>query len=192
MTRRLVLGVIALTLAVTPLDAQAPSASQWLLDINRDIWRPFLDGVAANDHHRYLGVRSRDYIRLQADARFFLDYDDYVDDTKAMMARYAARGATVRLDVRFTERITNGVFASERGVMRVVIDAEGRPGTPSYSYFQTTSRKEDGTWKVLVDYFGADRPAPDAAAFERAHPLTDVEPFGCYMTYPDKTSHCGR
>ena len=169
---------------------QGPSAMPWLEEINRDIWRPFVEGVATYKHELYLGVRSKDYIRLQADSRFFLDHDDYVDDTRRMMAQYAEQGARIDIEMRFTERIVNGESASERGIMKVTFTTPSSEARVSYAPFHAISRRERGTWKVLVDYFAAD-PA-DALAFARARAMTDLEPFKCYMTYPDKKQHCGQ
>lgn len=56
----------------------------------------------------YLRVRSRNYVRVQANGRLILTYDDYVDDTQQMMRRYREQGTRLTIDVRLEERITDG------------------------------------------------------------------------------------
>lgn len=171
--------------------AQNSSATKWLEEINRDVWIPFLAGVAQNDDSLYVHVHSRDYIRVQAEGRLILSYATYVDDTRAMMRQYAESGIGLSMQVRFEERIVNGQFASERGISKVVFAAEDGTARVYYGRFHTISRKEDGVWRILADYSPPASERVGEEEFTRAHEMEDVTPFRCYMMYPEKTLDCG-
>jgi ketosteroid isomerase-like protein len=183
--------IVFLVLANLAL-GQSQSPAQWLEEINRDIWKPFLSGVAKNDEALYLNVHSKEYVRVQAEGRLILSSDTYVDDTKTMMARYKSRGTDLTMDVRFEERIVNGEFASERGVSKVVFATKGAAPTVYYGRFHTISRKENGKWKIVSDYFPPASESVVEADFVRAKAMDDVTRFGCYMRYPGKTLDCAK
>jgi hypothetical protein len=167
-----------------------PPVRQWLMEINREIWTPFMEGVRTDVDSLYLRVRSRDYVRVQEDGRLILTYHDYVDDTRQMMARYREQGTRIAIDVRFEERITDGQTAFERGISRIVFSySDGRTRT-FFSRFRTISRKEGETWRVL-----SDTPALDSVGeveFRTAKALDDVATFLCFRRYPEKELRCGR
>jgi hypothetical protein len=171
--------------------AQGSGAARWLEEINRDIWVPFLDGVARNVDTLYLDVHSRDYVRIQEQGRLILSYDTYVDDTRTMMQQYHASGTRITMQVRFQERITNGQFASERGISRIVFATPNSEPRVFYGRFHAVSRREGGRWKILSDFAAAGGEPPGEAEFLGAHDMNDVTPFRCYMRYPEKKTDCG-
>lgn len=184
--------LIALLWFQTAAFAQRSAATKWLEEINRDIWIPFLAGVEKNDDSLYLTVHSRDYIRVQAEGRLILSYATYVDDTRTMMRGYKDRGTGLIMHVRFEERITNGQFASERGISRVVFSSKKGERRVYYSRFHTISRKENGVWKILTDHYPPADERVGEQEFNRAHEMGDVHPFRCYLLYPNKKQDCGK
>lgn len=121
-----VVGLFAATVWLAAA-AQDASARRWLGEINRDVWTPLMEGVRRDDASAYLGVRSKDYVRVASADRFILDYADYVDDTVKMMQRYREQGVRLSVEVRFEERIVDGRAASEKGISRVLfMDKEGK------------------------------------------------------------------
>lgn len=171
--------------------AQTPGAARWLEEINRDIWLPFLEGVARNVDTLYLDVHSRDYVRIQEQGRLILSYDTYVDDTRTMMQQYYERGTRITMQVRFQERITNGHFASERGISKIVFATPNPESRVMYGRFHTIARKEGGRWKILSDFGPAGGEPPGEEDFMSSHDMIDVMRFRCYMTYPEKKPECG-
>ena len=107
-------------LAASLAEAQQPKAAGWLAEINHDVWLPFMEGVNKDQASLYLGVRSGDYIRVQAGSKLILTYPEYVDDTVNMMSRYREQGTKLSIAVRFEERIINGGSASEKGISQVL------------------------------------------------------------------------
>jgi hypothetical protein len=168
--------------------AQEATSTKALKEINRDIWVPFMQGVAASEDALYLGTRSKDYVRVQANGRLILDHANYVDDTVTMMGRYRDQGAKVVLDVRFDERITDGRHASERGITRVIFTPKSGDARTSYTRFHVISRKEGAAWRVLTDYAPAD--SASEAEYQRAKAPDDVQEFRCHMPYPEKKLRC--
>ena len=155
--RRPVLALILLVLLApwSPTSAQEGQVRRWFEEINRDIWRPFMEGVQKDDESLYLRVRSKDYVRVQANGPLILTYADYVDDTVAMMRRYREQGVRLTIDVRFEERIIDGASASEKGISRVLFVARDGEMRTYYARFHTISRKEGETWRVLTEYFSS-------------------------------------
>ena len=175
--------------APSPATAQTPTA--WLREINRDVWAPFTRGVTENVDSLYLAVHSRDYVRVQSSARLILDYTAYEDDSRPIMADLRARGTTLRLAVRFDERIANGHHASERGVVEVVsTDRDGTSRT-FHTRFLVVSRKEGGTWKMLTEYHTTEGGTVGAADFQRGRAMDDVEAFRCVRVYGTPGETCG-
>lgn len=184
---------IAFAACLLALGASAqgqPDADRWFAEINRDVWTPFTEGVRKDDSALYLGVRSTEYVRVQASGRLLLDYADYVDDTVKMMAGYRAQGTAIVIDVRFEERIIDGKSASERGIQRVLFTPKGGETRTFYTRFHTISRKEGGKWRVLTDYFPASTDPITEAQYAQAKALDDVASFRCHMRYPEKKQRC--
>jgi hypothetical protein len=184
--------VLAVAIPHAPLRAQDPPVRQWFMEINRDIWTPFLEGVRNDDEALYLRVRSLDYVRVQANGRLILTHSDYVDDTQQMMRRYREQGTRLTIDVRFEERITDGKSASEKGISRVVFATADGGQRTYYSRFHTISRREEAGWRVLTEYFPAPTEDVGEEVFSQAKTLDDVADFRCFMPYPEKQLRCGR
>jgi hypothetical protein len=186
-------GAIAFLAATAALVLSSAALAQsatdrWFAEINRDIWLPFMEGVASDKERLYLAVRSKDYVRVQARGRVLLDHADYVDDTIKMMARYREQGARIVIDVRFEERIVDGKSASERGISRVSFKPREGEARISYGRFHTISRKEGDRWRVLTEYFAAE-PATEKQFLEAKAP-DDVSSFRCYLPYPERRQKC--
>ena len=186
------LCLAVLFLAPGAAAAQERGAAAWLEELNRDVWVPFLAGVAKYEDTGYVGVRSKDYIRVQSEGRLILSYETYVDDTRSMMASYKDRGTRLTMEVRFEDRITDGRFASERGITKVVFAPKEGEARTFYGRFHTVSRKENGVWRILVDYAAPASERVGEEEFKRARDMNDLEPFRCYMRYPGKKLDCGK
>jgi ketosteroid isomerase-like protein len=188
MTRLLVVFVVLLGFQ-TGL-SQTPGPREWLAEIERDIWLPFMEGVRTYNDPKYLEVHSKDYVRIDPTNRFLLDRKDYDDDTVKMMARYKADGRVISITVRFEERIVDGKSAFERGINEFVITAKDGSSRKSYGRFQVVSRKENGKWRMLTEYF-----PPGQATSEQylaAKAIGEYSAFLCYLPYPAKAPPCAR
>lgn len=156
-------------------DEAAQRRAQSLRQLEQQVWAPFSRGVNSYDDAAYLGTRSRDYVMVDSGPGAFLDHDFYAEDSARAMRGLREAGVRLQLEIRFEQRLADGEYASERGVMRTRrIDADGRERT-SHSRFHAISRREDGRWRVLTEYRWSVDPASDAAAFEAATPMAAAD-----------------
>ena len=148
----------------------APSTSaETLRELDRDLWTPFVEGVSSYDDAGYLATRSRDFVMVDDRGGNFLDYDYYAVDSAQAMQQLRESGVKLSAEVRFDTRRSDGEYASERGLLRIVrVDADGRQST-GITRFHAISRKEDGRWRVLTEHRWAD-PAATQAAFDALPP----------------------
>ena len=149
--------------------AAAAEPAQVLKEIDAAIWQPFLRGVNTFDHTLYAGVRARDSIFI--DGKRFFGYDAYVEDAVRVMAPLKQAGSRIEMSVRFEDRTTDGLYASERGVLRTIMtDARGEQRT-GYARFHVISRKQAEGWRIVTDYRWRTTPQADAEAFEKAQAM---------------------
>jgi hypothetical protein len=151
-----------------------PAQSEALRALNRDVWEPFVRGVSTFDDAAYLGVRSRDFVMVQQGKPHFLDHDFYTEDSVKVMRELKDAGTRLALEVRFEERMTDGEYSSERGLVRTTVTDAANVSRTSHSRFHSIARLEGGHWRVLTEYRSA--AGKDAAtAFASAHPMGDVD-----------------
>lgn len=167
--------VLPASLAHAQPEAAAQQRAQFLQQLEREVWQPFARGVNTYDDDAYLGTRSRDFVMVDSGPGNFLDHDYYAEDSSRAMRGLREAGVRLHLEIRFEQRLADGDYASERGIMRTLrTDADGRERT-SHSRFHAISRREDGRWRVLTEYRWNLDPASDAAAFEAATPMAAGE-----------------
>lgn len=167
--------------AILPLSivasAQAPApkaaGAEALQALDREVWLPFAKAFAEGDSEAYLALHSKAFVRAMGDPRRIDTYDQWAAGTRGMFKALAERGGKLRIRFRFLERIANAESASERGIYETThLDAKG--GTrKSYGKFHVISRREDGRWKILVDYDSSEGRSIDEAAFQAAHAPED-------------------
>ena len=139
-----------------------------LQQVNRDVWDPFVRGVGSFDDAAWAGVRSRDFVMVQAGKPHFLDHDFYIEDSTKVMGELKQAGTRLALELRFEERMTDGRHSSERGLVRTTMTETGKDAKTFYSRFHAISRVEDGRWRVLTEYrtpAGPDAEEKFSAAF---------------------------
>lgn len=168
-------GVLAGSLHAQSPDRAAQRAAQQaaqLAALDRDVWRPFLQGVRSDSAPLYVGVHGRDFHWVAPGARGrIMDRAEYDADSRMVMRRRREEGATIEIDVRFLERNVTATFAAEKAVTRFVLRRPGRAPETSYGIAHHFSRLEDGVWRVLLRH-GSTEPATEAT-FAAATPLTD-------------------
>jgi hypothetical protein len=148
--RSLMTGIILI--AYAPLQAQPNSI---LVELNHDIWKPFINGVNTNNPAMYNGVNSTDfYWVLDGEKPRIMNLAEYIDDAEKVMKSRTARGITTQLDVRFVERNVTSEFASEKCIVKYTSITPGKEPEVFYGFFHVFSRKENGVWKKLVQHAG--------------------------------------
>lgn len=159
-----------------PLAAQASSErARRLAELDRDVWRPFVQGVNADSAPLYVGVHGRDFHWVApGDSGRVMDRAEYDADSRAVMRRRRAEGGTSEIDVRFLERNATETFAAEKVVTRFVIRRPGREPQVGYGIAHFFSRRDDGVWRIELRYGSPERAT--AATFDAAAPLAPASP----------------
>lgn len=124
-------------------------------EINDQVWKPFTQALLDRDAAAFIAVHSRDVVRVERNSNRIIGHEEY---KKGMEASWPARKATNEanqikrtFELRFSERICNGELAYEVGYFKnESINPSGEKRS-SYGKFHVTLRKENGTWKILVD-----------------------------------------
>lgn len=167
--------ILPLLLLITTgaIAAETATPAQTLREIDRDIWKPFVRGVSTYEHELYLSVRAKDSIFV--DGKRFFGYDAYVEDAIRVMTPLQKAGTRLNMQVRFEERVTDGAFASERGVLRTVITDEKGVERMSHARFHVISRKQADGWRIVTDYRWRTGAQSDAQAFAAARAPEEFE-----------------
>jgi hypothetical protein len=103
-----------------------------------------------------------------------LGYDDYkagmMDSWPKWKESNTTNNAKYTFELRFTERIASGGQAYEVGYFKneAITGDEKRV---SYGMFHVTLRKENGTWKILVDSDSNEGRTITEEKFQAAKPL---------------------
>jgi ketosteroid isomerase-like protein len=125
-----------------PTSAQSDS-------INAQVWKPFIKAFHELNTDAFMALHSKDVSRvLDGDIQ---NYETYAQNTQRANASMKKDGNTQSLELRFTKRIVKGDRAYETGYYKgTFTPASGAP-RHYYGRFAVLLRKENGTWKILMD-----------------------------------------
>jgi ketosteroid isomerase-like protein len=119
--------------------------------INEQIWRPFLDGFNNRDTKTFMDVHSKDVVRSSRDSKQVIGWDEYFQQMERGDKSNAANKPKRMLELRFTERIYGKDKAVEVGIYKTTYVRADGIAQSFYGRFHCVHRKENGTWKILVD-----------------------------------------
>jgi uncharacterized protein (TIGR02246 family) len=148
-----------------------------LRELNRDVWHAFRRAYGARDAAAFLALHSPDLIRAGGPAHEVHGFEDYAAQTGQWFADLAGRGDSVGIEFRFLERIAAGDLASERGVFRITATRATGEQRVFYGRFHTFTRKQDGRWRIAVDYDTDDGGTLSAEPFAAGAEIDDVAAF---------------
>ena len=138
--------------AARPVKSPPAGSLPYLQELNRDIWLPFMEAYAAGDADKYLGLHTADFIRAQGDGQNTNDLEGYGTSIKAGFKRGKNQEGKTTIEFSFFERFSNGKTASERGIYKYSYTPKTGKSWTGYGQFHVFSRKENGRWKIAVDY----------------------------------------
>ena len=167
--------VLLLVLPIAVL-AQGSSKTDHLNDLNRQMWLPFIHGINTDDAKLYVGIHSEDFqwVAPGSNGRL-MNLQQYAEDSIAVMKRRKAEGARSEVEVRFIERNVNSSFAAEKCVMKFTLHREGQLPATSYGVAHYFSRKEDGRWRMFLQYGSTEKASE--ATFALATPIERIDQF---------------
>lgn len=143
--------------------SHAQSANQKA--INDQVWKPFVQNFNTGNTNGFMAVHSKDLVRVPRDAKSLSDFAQYKKQIESS-------GKSKRtIELRFIERISTDTKASEVGIYKTtVVTPQGETKT-FYAKFLVILRKENGTWKILVDTDSSEGGAINEEAFRAAQPI---------------------
>lgn len=173
--------LLILLLCLAPLSQalaqEAPKTEPMLREINRDIWLPFADAYATGNAEKYLKLHSRDFIRGEGDRKRVLNLTQYSEGVRRSFQQWKERGGKVDIQFRFLERMASDQAASERGIYQLSFTPTEGEARKFYGKFHVFSRKEEGVWKILVDYDSEEGGTIDEKSFQAAFALDDFAKY---------------
>ena len=119
--------------------------------INKQVWKPFIESFNNDDNAGFRKVHSVDLIRVIQDDNQVLGYEEYLkpadDSVKARWGKWKHH-----IELRFIQRIASCGKAFDVGYYKT-ISANINTGETRVSFgkFHVLLRTENGIWKILMD-----------------------------------------
>lgn len=140
-------------------------------EINDQVWKPFIKGFTEGDTDLFMNVHSKDLVRSSRDSKQVINWDAYYKQTKDGNERRKTSKTRLEIELRFTERINNDDQAIDVGIYKTSWwAADGKSGA-GYGRFHVIHRKENGTWKILVDMDSSEGRTIGETQFLAANPM---------------------
>lgn len=159
---------VAVALVLVASTTKAQNSQQ---EINQQVWKPFLGGFNQNDTKLFMSVHSKDVVRSSRDAKKILNWEQYFAQQERGDNRDTAAKRKRTLELRFTERIASSDQAIEVGVYKTsYLNPDGNARS-FFGRFHVVLRKEDGTWKILVDTDSSENDTISEKDFLAASPM---------------------
>ncbi len=139
-------------------------------DINT-MWSKFAQAFDVLDYQSIAEIHTKDLIRIPGGNQL-LDYDNYILTYKIDFEQAKKTKAKRAISFRFFERIHNDSIASEKGVYEVVMGNQ-----TYYGKFHVLLKKENGDWKIFMDYDSNEGGTVGEKDFSEAIAITDLSKF---------------
>jgi hypothetical protein len=148
-----------------------------LESINNEVWYPFYKAFETLDYQIMASVHSEELSRIPASRGHISTYQEYIEGTKRSFERKKQNGQTAHISLRFFERITSEKRASERGIYRTIHNKNKPDQHVSYGQFFVLLQKENGRWKIVLDYDSDENGTIGEQQYNNAYAIDNLEPF---------------
>lgn len=148
-----------------------------LEELNRQIWLPFSEAYTSGDPEPYLALHSPDLIRVEGNRRCLMDVMQYAAGIRQAFEQWKAAGSMVAVQFRFVERIVSEEAASERGIFQFSLTSATGEQRTFYGKFHVIARKEQGYWRIVVDYDSSEAGTITEATYVAAYAIGEVDRF---------------
>ncbi len=118
------------------------------LEINKQIWEPFSQAYAMKDISLFGGIHHEDFIRVSGNNKSIKDKSKYINQ---LAENWTDDERTLKIEFRFTERISSEGRASERGIYKLTVTTGINDPQFYFGKFHVILTKET-KWKLLMDY----------------------------------------
>ncbi len=146
-----------------------------LKDINK-VWAKFYLAFETLDSEPMAEIHSKKLIRISGGKRI-LDYKSYITNYKATFQNSKHNNVTNTIALRFFERINNDSTASERGIYKLTRNKGQNNEKSYYVKFHVLFIKEEGAWKILMDYDSTEGDTIGETDFLKAYAIDDLKAF---------------
>jgi len=155
-------------------DANAQTIDN-LKEINQ-VWYKFYQAFDSLDYELMAEIHSKDVIRIAGGSRIS-DYETYINNYKRRFEDKKKKGETNEISLRFFERINNDSIASERGIYKLVRNKNREDEKAYYGQFHVIFKKENGTWKIFMDYDSNEGNTIGEEAYLEAYGIEEIDKF---------------
>ncbi|TXG39393.1 YybH family protein [Seonamhaeicola maritimus] len=152
------------------LSVSAFSQGEDLKDINTQIWANFTKAFENLDYQLFSDLHSANLVRVGGDSKSVKGKTAYI---KGYENRWKEKKLKQTISFRFLERIAKNGKASERGIYKLTIDPNTEKEKSYYGKFHVIHRKENGVWKILVDYDSSENNSINETSFLKAFAIND-------------------
>jgi hypothetical protein len=128
------------------------STQNYQSEINNQVWRVQLEGMNTNQAGKFMSVMSEDVVQVSYSRQSIRNKEQFTNQAVSTYKRIVDRKLVRSMEFRFLNRIANETGAFEDGFYKYELVNEKQEKQVFYGYFQVVLRKENGVWKVLVDY----------------------------------------
>ena len=147
MTKYILLSAIFLILL--PWDSLSQNFQS---EINEQVWNVQLEAMKNNNVEGFISVMSDEVLQVSYDGSIIRNKEEFQTLAEVTYKRVLEKQWVRDMEFRFLNRIANTSSAFEDGFFRYEILNSKQEKQVFYGYFQVVLRKENGMWKVLLDY----------------------------------------
>lgn len=145
-----------------------------LTAINKQIWEPFTTAFETSNYDLFASLHSDDLIRVNGDGKRIQNKVSYI---KGYKTRWSTNKQNHTIAFRFLERIANNESGSERGIYKLTINQNTEQEQSYYGKFHVVLRKENESWKILVDYDSSEKNTINAHVYNNAFAIDDFSKY---------------
>jgi len=164
--------VFLLFLMVFPHKSNAQSGTN-LEEINK-VWYTFYQAFDSLDYKLMAAIHSKNLTRISG-GKNIMNYETYINNYKSRFYKAKKKKQTSEISLRFFERINNDSIASERGIYKLVKNKDHEQ--TYYGQFHVILKKEQGIWKIVMDYDSNEGNTITEKQYLQAHGITDYHIF---------------
>lgn len=137
--------------------------------INQQVWKPFIQSFSNMDTKRFMDVHSVEMTRVIQDGNGIYGYEQYYRENELGNERTKQAKRKRTIELRFIQRIAANDKAFEVGYYKTTNIQPDGTSRSGYGKFHVLLRKENGTWKILMDADASEK--TNEAIFLSAKPL---------------------
>jgi len=144
-----------------------------LKDINK-VWHAFYQAFDSLDYKPMAAIHSKKLIRISG-GKNIINYDTYINNYKLRFSKAKKNKHTSKISLQFSERINNDSIASQRGIYKLIRNKDTQQ--TYYGQFHVILKKEQGFWKIVMDYDANENNSITEKQYLQAHAITDYHKF---------------